>query len=153
MKRLLSVLAVVAILGGFLAMTRASQQVPRELKGREFMRRKLEHSQRVLEGVVQADFELIEKNARSLGLLSQAAEWQILASADYRRHSEEFRRTAELLAKSAREKNLDAAALTYVQLTLNCVHCHKYVRTISLDDRRKPAGPNADTQHRTILGP
>jgi hypothetical protein len=138
MKRLLFFTLVVASAALPWGITGQSQQVPPELKGRQFMHRKLEHSQKVLEGIVVEDFDLIEKNARNLNLLSQAAEWQILPSAEYRGHSEEFRRTTETLAKAAREKNLDGAALAYVQLTLNCVNCHKYVRTFPLDERRKP---------------
>src|SRR5262245_9049066 len=112
-----------------------SQQVPSELKSRQFMHRKLEHSQKVLEGIVLEDFDLIEKNARTLSLLSQAAEWQILPSAEYKKHGEEFRRTAETLGKAARERNLDGSALAYVQLTLNCVDCHKYVRTFRVQEK------------------
>ena len=36
--------------------------------------------------------------------------------------------TTERMSKAADEQNLDAAALAYVQLTLNCVDCHKHVR-------------------------
>jgi cold shock CspA family protein len=32
----------------------------------------------------------------------------------------------------ARDKNLDSSALSYVQLTLNCVDCHKHVRTVQI---------------------
>jgi hypothetical protein len=138
MKRLLLFIPVLGLAAVFCATNGRSQQMPPEFKGREFMHRKLEHSQKVLEGIVVEDFDLIEKNARTLNLLSQAAEWQVLPSAEYRRHSEEFRRTTESLVKAAREKNLDGAALAYVQLTLNCVNCHKYVRTFPLDERRKP---------------
>ena len=139
MKRLVFFIPVLGLAALLWATTGRSQQMPPEFKGREFMHRKLEHSQKVLEGIVVEDFDVIEKNARTLNLLSQAAEWQIFPSAEYRRHSEEFRRTAESLAKAAREKNLDGAALAYVQLTLNCVNCHKHVRTFPVDERRKPA--------------
>jgi hypothetical protein len=137
MKRLV----VTAILAGVaIAFARAgdSQQVPSELKKREFMKRKLDHSQKVLEGIVLEDFDLIEKNAKTLSLLSQAAEWQILPSAEYKKHGEEFRRTADALGKAAADKNLDAAALKYVELTLNCVNCHKHVRTFRFEDPKKP---------------
>ena len=137
MKRLLFFIPVLACAALLWVSNGRSQQIPPEFKGREFMHRKLEHSQKVLEGIVVEDFDLIEKNARTLNLLSQAAEWQVFPSAEYRRNSEEFRRTTESLAKSAREKNLDGSALAYVQLTLNCVNCHKYVRTFPVDERRK----------------
>ena len=137
MKRLMLFISVLGLAAVLWATNGRSQQMPPEFKGRQFMHRKLEHSQKVLEGIVVEDFDLIEKNARTLKLLSQAAEWQIFPSAEYRRHSEEFRRTTETLAKAAREKNLDGAALAYVQLTLDCVNCHKYVRTFLVDERRK----------------
>jgi hypothetical protein len=118
--------------------TSPSQEIPQELKRREFMRRKLDHSQRVLEGIVLEDFELIAKNAKTLSLLSQAAEWQVLPSAEYKQLGAEFRRNTEALIKAAGDKNLDSAALKYVELTLNCVNCHKHIRAFPIDDRKKP---------------
>ena len=150
MKRLVFIIPVLGLAAMLCATNGRSQQMPPEFKGREFMHRKLEHTQKALEGIVVEDFYLIEKNARALTLLSQAAEWQIFPSAEYRRHSEEFRRTTETLAKAAREKNLDGAALAYVQLTLDCVNCHKYVRTFPVDERRKPVtgDENPDDQRK-----
>jgi hypothetical protein len=140
-----SLLAFVAAAVSLLALLSPghTQEGP-EWKSREFMRRKLEHSQAVLEGIALEKFANIERNAQTLSLLSQAAEWQILPSADYKRHSEEFRRTADLLAEQARKKNLDGAALAYVQLTLNCVNCHKEVRRLHFEDSRKPRPPDKD---------
>jgi hypothetical protein len=140
MKKLIFAITGLAFVTVLLAVNGHSQQVPSELKGRQFMHRKLEHSQKVLEGIVLEDFDLIEKNARTLSLLSQAAEWQILPSADYKKHSEQFRRTAESLGKAAREKNIDGSALAYVQLTLNCVECHKYVRSFRAEEKPMPDG-------------
>ena len=40
----------------------------------------------------------------------------------------DFQRSADSLAQNARDKNVDAAALSYMKLTLTCVECHKYVR-------------------------
>ena len=45
------------------------------------------------------------------------------------------------LAQKARDRNLDGAALAYVDLTLACVKCHKYVREVRmtrLDDLFPP---------------
>jgi len=105
-------------------------KVPREkgLKVSELMRRKLENSQKVLEGIAINDFDKIAKHADELIAISKEAEWKVIKSPQYEIFSNDFRRTADTLAKNAKEKNLDAAALTYVELTLNCVKCHKYVR-------------------------
>ncbi len=92
------------------------------------MQLKLEHSQKVLEGIVMEDFGMIAKHAQQLALLTQDENWQVLQTREYRRHSDDFVRIAERLKEAAQEKNVDGAALDYVQLTLNCVECHKHVR-------------------------
>jgi hypothetical protein len=94
----------------------------------DLMRKKLENSQKVLEGIAVNDFKLISKHSDELIDLSKQVEWKVLKTPQYEIHSNEFRRSAETLIKNAKDKNLDAAALTYVEMTLTCVRCHKYVR-------------------------
>jgi hypothetical protein len=96
------------------------------------MQKKLEHAQRVLEGIAVHDFDKISRNAEDLIILSKQAEWKVLQTPQYELHSNEFRRIADSLVKSARDKNLDAAALNYVEMTLSCVKCHKYVREVRM---------------------
>jgi cytochrome c556 len=98
----------------------------------EFMRLKLTHSQKVLEGLALEDFAMIAKNAQDISLLSQAASWQVLQTPEYLEHSGEFRRSADALTRAAQEKNLDGAALAYVAMTMKCVSCHKYVRGVRM---------------------
>lgn len=97
-----------------------------------FMRAKLEHSKKLLEGLALEDFDLIAQQSQDLSLLSQATNWQVLNTAEYLEQSAEFRRTADALTQAAKEKNLDGAALRYVDLTMKCVNCHKYVRKVRL---------------------
>jgi hypothetical protein len=97
-----------------------------------FMRLKLTHSQKLLEGIALEDFAIIEKSAQNLSSLSRDEEWRIYTTPEYLRHSEEFRRSVELVRDAAAEKNVDGAALGYVGMTLNCVNCHKYVRDVRM---------------------
>jgi hypothetical protein len=39
-----------------------------------------------------------------------------------------FRRHVNSLVKAAKDRNLDAATLGYVRMTMSCVDCHKLVR-------------------------
>jgi hypothetical protein len=94
----------------------------------QLMHRKLESSQKVLEGIVVNDFEKIARNAEELIEISKEAEWKVVKTETYDIYSNDFRRHAQTLVKNAKEKNVDAAALTYVELTLTCVRCHKHVR-------------------------
>jgi hypothetical protein len=93
-----------------------------------FMRAKLGHAEHVLEGLSLADYDLIERAAQELSLASLDSNWQVLQTEDYVRQSAEFRRACDALKKAAQEKNLDGAALAWVDVTLKCVQCHKYVR-------------------------
>lgn len=95
-----------------------------------FMRAKLMHSQKALEGIVTEDYEELEKSAQKMSLLSQAAQWQVIQTPEYARRSAEFRRETDALKNAAKEKNLDAATLSYLKVTMKCVECHKYVRSV-----------------------
>ncbi len=128
------VIAMMLILG-LLASSGHTQLQPNKVS--EFMKLKLQHAQKVLEGLVMEDFDTIEKNSQSLSLLSQAETWQVLQTPDYLQHSGEFRRAANAVTNAAREKNIDGAALAYLEMTMKCVNCHKYVR----DVRMANAGP------------
>lgn len=98
----------------------------------KLMRLKLGHAERVLEAVAMEDFDLLAKESQALSLLTQEEVFQVLVTPEYVRHSTEFRRSADALTKAAREKNIDAAALSYVDMTMKCVNCHKYVRDVRM---------------------
>ena len=100
-----------------------TQETPQNL-----MRAKLAHAQAVLEGIALEDFDQILNNARRLTLLSQEADAQVRRTIDYTVFSSEFRRVTEDLAKNAARKNLHAATLDYMQMTMTCVKCHSYMR-------------------------
>ena len=95
-----------------------------------FMRAKLAHAEHVLEGLAVENYDLIERAAQELSLASLDSNWQVLQTEDYVRQSAEFRRSCDALKKAAQEKNLDGAALAWVDVTLKCVQCHKYVRDV-----------------------
>jgi cytochrome c556 len=133
MRRWILAAAVIAALGGLCIVGGQGQEPkkPRDL----LMQRKLEHAQKVLEGVAVKDFDLIEKNADELIAISKRAEWRAFPTPEYTLRSEEFRRNCDLLNKAAKDKNVDAAALAYVQLTMSCVQCHKYLREVRMASR------------------
>lgn len=131
-------LAVAAGLAFFLPTVGLRGQAVPEAKTDDvgyFMRAKLGHSQHVLEGLTLADFDLIARGAKELSLASQASSWEVLQTADYARQSSEFRRSCDLLHRAASEKNLDGAALAWMEVMMKCIQCHKYVR-----DERDGAG-------------
>jgi hypothetical protein len=95
---------------------------------KEFMRDKLELSQKVLEALTTEDFDGIVSRAKRLSAMTQEASWQAFQNPDYERYSLDFRRNVDALAKAAEKRNIDGATLAYVKVTLSCVECHKFVR-------------------------
>lgn len=86
----------------------------------------------MLEGLTTENFAMVIEGAKALDTLSQAAEWQdpVIPNADeYLTYTTEFRRHATELAAQAKKKNIEGATLAYVQMTMSCVNCHKYVRS------------------------
>lgn len=125
-------LASVPVLSGD---NQAPKQEPAKVgkaKADKLMQRKLEHAHKILEGVALNDFEKMSRHAEELIVISQLAEWKALKTAEYDLHSGDFRRHAQTLVKNAKAKNLDGAALAYVELTMSCVKCHKYVREVRM---------------------
>src|SRR4029077_6797364 len=105
----------------------------------DFMRQKLEFSKNVLEGLSLEDYPMIEKNAKSLKRLSQAAEWEVPTipnATDYVALTTEFQRYADDLIRHARQSNIDGATRAYVKLTMTCVKCQKSARSPSQSTTR-----------------
>jgi hypothetical protein len=106
----------------------------------ELMKLKLEHAQKILAGVSRNDFESIASHADDLIALTNRAEWMASKTPAYELYSNSFRRSAGDLIRGARAKNSDAVALAYVDLTMSCVKCHRYVREVR-DVRLDPKAP------------
>ena len=99
---------------------------------RDFMRVKLRHAQKVLEGLVLNDYEMIIKGSQEMSLLSLASNWQVLQTPEYIEYSRKFRGATEALSAAASKKNLEESTAAYNRLTVRCVECHKYVRDVRM---------------------
>ena len=120
------------ILALFCAGTRSTcAQADKESDVKEAMRQKVAYSQQVLVGITLEDYGLIANNAEKLVELSNKTNWYSRQVPEYELFLNEFRRNAQELMKAGQQKNLDAASLAYVQMTLSCVSCHKFIRQSS----------------------
>jgi hypothetical protein len=126
MKTKIALLTVILIV--VVGLTATLAQSKRNRAAKEFMRDKLELSQRVLEGVVTEDYELIIAKGTRLSAMTKEADWRLFENPDYDQQSLTFRRQVDTLVKAAKDKNLDASTLAYVRMTMSCVDCHKLVR-------------------------
>lgn len=117
-----------AVGGLLLVASGASAQQPVRLDRAELMRLKLTSSEKALEALTLENYEALSGHAQKLALLTLDESWHALQTMEYRRESDEFRRAADALNAAAKSKNLDGAMLAYMQVTMKCVQCHKYLR-------------------------
>lgn len=120
------------ILASLFAGTRSTcAQAEKESGVKESMRQKVAYSQKVLVGITQGDYGLIANNAEKLVELSNKTNWYSRQVPEYELFLNEFRRRAQEVREAGKQKNLDSASLAYVQMTLSCVSCHKFIRKSS----------------------
>jgi hypothetical protein len=98
------------------------------------MRDKLKYANKALEGLSLEDFDKIAESAEFMRMISKAASWHVLDSEEYARYSKNFQEEASDLKRHAQQKNLEAASLDYMRITMTCVQCHKHMR----EKRQKP---------------
>jgi hypothetical protein len=128
-RRRMAVAETLGLLGAMVFV--AASQSERTLKpAEEIMWRKLDLAHDTLDGLVLEDFEALEAYAEDLVSLSQAGERFVLDSEAYLEESREFRRAARELGRAARGRELEAATLAYVDLTLRCIRCHRMLGSL-----------------------
>ena len=93
-----------------------------------FMRKKLQASSQILEGLTVEDLDIVVKGANTLNRISSAERWRIHNDVMYKQFSGEFQRMTRELIAAAEDDNLDKAALKWMDLTMSCIECHRYVR-------------------------
>lgn len=94
------------------------------------MRAKLSSSQRVVEGLMSGDFDMIRKGGDDLIKICDAEAWRTREDQVYAHYRGELRRSAMKLMKQADEKSLDGAAYTYMHSMTTCISCHEYCRNV-----------------------
>lgn len=119
------------LLGGMtagLSIGQTAKAPDAEAQLREFMRAKLSASTEILEGFCVDDMQLVIKGAKQLQAMSEAEAWRVSNDVMYKQFSNEFRQISTDLIKAAEDKNPDRAMLKWVDATVSCLDCHRFVR-------------------------
>lgn len=157
MNRTLKIAAALALMAFAFVGTRASavpdepsakpkaDDVKEKLKAlptrKEAMDLKLKSSQAILAGIALNDFDKIEKAADELITISNVNDFlNAYKGAEYQFHMQLFRRPVEMIAKKAKDKNMDGVLVAYNDMTLSCVKCHNGMRDKKFEIATDPAG-------------
>jgi hypothetical protein len=118
----------VAIACAGLALVAFAFQSTKQDPVKALMKAKTGYAHRLLDAVVAQDFDAVREQAFRLKAVAETADWNVLATAEYARESEDFIDATEGLLDSAKARNGDAVALAYMDVTLSCIHCHRYIK-------------------------
>ena len=91
---------------------------------------KLASTQRIAEGLVSQDFELVRRGAQEIERICEASLWESNADPIYGQHRTELRRHATKLERMADEQNLDGSAFAYMNCMSSCINCHQHCRDV-----------------------
>jgi cytochrome c556 len=108
---------------------------------RSAMREKLTNTQQMLEGVVTANFSIVDKSSERLAQISytEVASWQSSPEAEYLKQASAFVKAVQGIRKASADRNSAVVADNYTNLLNSCVSCHAYIRRmkpIRLDGAR-----------------
>jgi hypothetical protein len=102
------------------------------------MRAKLASTQRIVEGLVSQDFDLLYDGAEQLRRITDATAWESHQDQVYEHYRGELRRVALKLKLQAEERNLEGASFTYMHGLMTCVNCHSHCRDVLRIVREAP---------------
>ena len=94
------------------------------------MQVKLTSSQRILEGLMAGDFELIEKGGKGLAQVCDSMNWRRRDDQVVSHYRGELHRSALKITRLANEQNLEGAAYAYMHTMTTCINCHDYARNV-----------------------
>lgn len=109
-----------------------NQEAETDLQLRDFMRKKLAASNQILEGLCTDDMDLVKQGAEALGEISSAERWRVSNDVMYKQFSSDFREIIQQLQRAADGDNPDRVALKWMDATMSCLDCHRFVRGMRL---------------------
>jgi hypothetical protein len=111
---------------------------PKDRNLQLFMRQKLVASNLILEGLCTDNFELIQEGAKKLHEMSDAERWHVSNDVMYKQFSNEYRQITRQLIQAAEDQNLDRATLKWLDATVSCLDCHRFVRGARIAAAKQP---------------
>ncbi len=91
------------------------------------MQKKLVVTQKILEAVVTSRWSDLEARSRDLEDLTNDPAWRVLTAPEYATHSNQFRLSLRALHDAAAKRDLEATPKAYIDVTLSCIECHRYL--------------------------
>ncbi len=120
-----------------------AQEAPAEHDTSVWMRKKMDYSQAILQGLAMGDFEAIRINGERMSVLNKVEGFVRRRNPHYKMHVREFERISNEIVEQAKQQNLAGVTLAFNQLTVNCVNCHSAMRQADTQSNIRASSPDA----------
>lgn len=104
------------------------KSAPEDERGNFWMNRKLKYTSNILQGMANGDFEAIARQAQAMRFLNKIEGFVRQKPVGYRDQLKAFDMAVDGIEEMAQKENLDGVTLSFHQLTVSCVQCHKQLR-------------------------
>ena len=98
-----------------------------------WMKKKLDYSKNILEGISLGDFDKVNQNATKLRGLSKFETFVRRGTPGYRAQADAFDRSLAEIIRQADKENIEGMTLGFHQLTISCVSCHRQLREAKVE--------------------
>lgn len=128
LKTWISVGTVLVVCCGLLGAYHLHAQQQQRTQINAFMKRKLDLAKEMLEGLTTDNMDKVAQSAQGLSTLSIESAWNVYTTEEYLDMSEDFRHSLSTVKNGAKSNNPDRATLGYINMTVQCVECHRFLK-------------------------
>ncbi|QDU26209.1 hypothetical protein ETAA8_12840 [Anatilimnocola aggregata] len=93
-----------------------------------WMKKKLDFSRHILEGIASGDCDKIAQSAQTMRSLGKIEAFMRGRNPGYRGQLQAFDMSLDEIIRQANKDNIEGVTLGFNQLTVSCVQCHKQMR-------------------------
>lgn len=119
----------IGVCGGIVGAYHLHAQQQQRSQINAFMQRKLDLAKDMLEGLTTNNMNKVSQSAQGLNALSLESAWNVYTTEEYLDMSEDFRHSLSMVRNGAKTENVDRATLGYINMTVQCVECHRFLKS------------------------
>ena len=101
---------------------------PKPAQSSVVMEKKLEYAQDILKGLMNNDFDRLERDAKLMKVFTRLEEMYRAKQPEYREQLVKFQDSVTALSRSVEQKKHDDASRAYLNMVESCIQCHKIIR-------------------------
>ncbi|MBA4019956.1 MAG: hypothetical protein C0483_22550 [Pirellula sp.] len=101
---------------------------PKPSQSSVVMEKKLEYAQDILKGLMNKDFDRLDRDAKLMKVFTRLEEMYRGKQPEYREQLAKFQNSVTALSAAVDQKKQDDASRAYLNMVDSCIQCHRILR-------------------------